>query len=153
MRLRRDCILVVYILFFVYFFGGLECVGHSYAYVVHFSIFERCLDSNTDCFSSKEAAYQLSLPTPNISRPSPNKLYIRPKKLTWFYMLCFYFRYNLHGFTCYVSISDTRLRNWFALSSRVEPLWKRQDSGQNGVLWLLFFGSIFIGSESRPLWN
>jgi hypothetical protein len=23
-------------LFFVYFFGGLECVGHSFAYVAHF---------------------------------------------------------------------------------------------------------------------
>jgi hypothetical protein len=24
------------ILFFVYFFGGLQCVGHSFAYVAHF---------------------------------------------------------------------------------------------------------------------
>jgi hypothetical protein len=27
---------VVKDLFFVYFFGGLECVGHSFAYVAHF---------------------------------------------------------------------------------------------------------------------
>ncbi len=51
----------------------------------------------------------------------------------------------------YVSISDTRLRNWFALSSRVEPLWKRQDSGQNGYYFrrTQFFGSIFIGARYR----
>jgi hypothetical protein len=31
--------------FFVYFFGGLECVSH-FAYVAYFCIFEKCLDSN-----------------------------------------------------------------------------------------------------------
>jgi hypothetical protein len=34
--------------FFGYYFGGLECVGHSFAYVAHFGIFERCLDSNSE---------------------------------------------------------------------------------------------------------
>ncbi len=28
------------------FFSGQECVGHSFAFVAHFCIFERCLDSN-----------------------------------------------------------------------------------------------------------
>jgi hypothetical protein len=28
------------------FFGGLECVGHSFAYIAQFVFFERCLDSN-----------------------------------------------------------------------------------------------------------
>ncbi len=32
--------------FYYYYFGGLECVGHSFAYVGHFFYFERCLDSN-----------------------------------------------------------------------------------------------------------
>ncbi len=32
--------------FFTHFFGGLECVDHSFVYVAHFEIFERCLDSN-----------------------------------------------------------------------------------------------------------
>jgi hypothetical protein len=34
--------------FFVYFFGGLECVGHSFAYVAHFCISEICLESNPE---------------------------------------------------------------------------------------------------------
>jgi hypothetical protein len=28
--------------FIAYFFGGLERVGHSFAYVAHFFLFERC---------------------------------------------------------------------------------------------------------------
>ncbi len=31
---------------FCIFFGGLECVGHSFAYVAHIVFFGRCLDSN-----------------------------------------------------------------------------------------------------------
>ncbi len=34
-----------YVSVFVNFLGWLECVGHSFAYVAHFCIFERCLDS------------------------------------------------------------------------------------------------------------
>jgi hypothetical protein len=41
------------ILFCINFFGGLECVVHSFAYVTHFCIFERCLDSNPESCSSK----------------------------------------------------------------------------------------------------
>jgi hypothetical protein len=38
---------LVYLFCFVYFLGGLECLGHSFAYVAHFvHIFERCLDSD-----------------------------------------------------------------------------------------------------------
>ncbi len=47
---------------FVEFFGGLECVGHSCAYVAHFCIFEKCLDSNSESCGSKQVRYQLSLP-------------------------------------------------------------------------------------------
>jgi hypothetical protein len=34
--------------FFVYVFGGLECVGHSFAYVPFLCFFQRCLDSNPE---------------------------------------------------------------------------------------------------------
>ncbi len=61
--------------FFVYLFGGLECVGHSMAYVAHLPIriFGRFLDSNPESCHSKHAHYQLSLPTPQLSHPSPWK--------------------------------------------------------------------------------
>ncbi len=50
----------------LYFFGGLECVGLSFAYVAHFCIFERCLDSNPESCRSKQARYQLSHPSLHI---------------------------------------------------------------------------------------
>ncbi len=54
-------------LYCVYFFGGLECVGHSFAYVAHFVFFEICLDSNPEsCYRSKQARYLLSHPSPLI---------------------------------------------------------------------------------------
>jgi hypothetical protein len=47
--------------FFVYFFGGLECVGHSFAYVCRVvCILEGCLDSNPESCRSKHARYLLS---------------------------------------------------------------------------------------------
>jgi|688.fasta_scaffold308345_1 hypothetical protein len=52
----------IFILF--YFFGGIDCVGHSFACVAHFVSFERCLDSNPDSCRSKQASYQLSHPSP-----------------------------------------------------------------------------------------
>jgi hypothetical protein len=53
----------VYVCFTVYtiYFGGLECVGHSFAYVAHFMIFEGCLDSNSESCRSRRAPY---LPIP-----------------------------------------------------------------------------------------
>ncbi len=45
-------------------FGGLECVGHSFAYVAHYCIFERCLNSNPECCRSKQARYLLSQASP-----------------------------------------------------------------------------------------
>jgi hypothetical protein len=36
------------ILFFLFIFGGLECVGHFFAQVAHFMIFEGCLDSKPE---------------------------------------------------------------------------------------------------------
>jgi hypothetical protein len=45
------------ILFFLLSFCRLECVGHSFAYVAYFCIFERCLDSNPE-------SYQPSHPSP-----------------------------------------------------------------------------------------
>ncbi len=36
---------------FLYFFGGLECVGHSFACVAHFFIFERCQWFRTQRFA------------------------------------------------------------------------------------------------------
>jgi hypothetical protein len=35
-KVQYNCI---HIYFFVYFLGGLECVGHSFAYVAHFVFF------------------------------------------------------------------------------------------------------------------
>jgi hypothetical protein len=43
--------------FFLYFFGGLECVGHSFAYVAHF-VFLR------DFWIRTQARYQISYPSP-----------------------------------------------------------------------------------------
>jgi hypothetical protein len=54
------------IFFFVYFFGGLECVGHSFAYVAQF-VFLKYVWIRTQiaaAASSKQARYQLSHPTP-----------------------------------------------------------------------------------------
>ncbi len=34
---------------FIFLAGTVECVGHSFANVAHFYIFERCLDSNPEC--------------------------------------------------------------------------------------------------------
>ncbi len=50
---------------FFFLFGGLECVGHSFAYVAHFwfLIFEGCLDLNPECCRSKLAHYRLSHPS------------------------------------------------------------------------------------------
>ncbi len=43
------------------FFGGLECVGHSFANVAHLVFFGRCLDLNPDScrgeFATKLATY------------------------------------------------------------------------------------------------
>jgi hypothetical protein len=33
-----DLLVVLSLLFLVYFFGRLECVGHSFAYVAHFGV-------------------------------------------------------------------------------------------------------------------
>jgi hypothetical protein len=52
---------------FFSFFGGLECVGHSFAYVAHFVFFEICLDSNPESCHSKQARYQLSHPSPSVN--------------------------------------------------------------------------------------
>jgi hypothetical protein len=42
----------------VYFFGGLDCVGQSFAYVAHFVIL-RGLDSNLESRGSKQVRYQI----------------------------------------------------------------------------------------------
>jgi hypothetical protein len=45
----------------VYFFGGLQRVGNSFAYVVHF-LFETCMDSNPEsCVASRRATNLASL--------------------------------------------------------------------------------------------
>jgi hypothetical protein len=41
-----------------------ECVGHSYAQVAHFYIFERCLDSNKDSCRCKQALPYLATHLP-----------------------------------------------------------------------------------------
>jgi hypothetical protein len=47
---------------FSYFIGGLECVGHSFAYVAHFVFFEGCLNLKSECCPIKRARYQLTHP-------------------------------------------------------------------------------------------
>jgi hypothetical protein len=54
------------------FFFGLKCVDHSFNYVAHFCIFERCLNSHPVCFNSKQARYQLSHPSPYLATYLPN---------------------------------------------------------------------------------
>ena len=39
--------------FFVYFLGGLECIGHTSAYVAHVWF----MNSNSECYRSKRARY------------------------------------------------------------------------------------------------
>ncbi len=57
--------------FFEYFFAGLKCVGHFFAYVAHFVFFERCLDSYPESCRSKEARYRLSNPSPCLATHLP----------------------------------------------------------------------------------
>ncbi len=53
---------ILYCVYFLYIFGGLVCVGHSFAYVAHFCIFERCLDSNPERCRCKQMRYLLYIP-------------------------------------------------------------------------------------------
>ncbi len=73
---------------FLYFFCGLECVGHSFAYVTHFYIFERCLDSNPECCRNKQARYQHRHPSYSHSHPSPDIATHLPCRVT-------YYKYNV----------------------------------------------------------
>jgi hypothetical protein len=53
------------------FFGVLECVGHSFAYVAHF-VFLRYVWIRTQNFCrSKQAPYQLSHPSPKLATHLP----------------------------------------------------------------------------------
>ncbi len=55
---KKDPILSLFCFsFFVYVFGGLDCVGHSFANVPLSMFFQRCLDSNPE--RSKQALFQL----------------------------------------------------------------------------------------------
>jgi hypothetical protein len=63
---------------FKIFFGGQECVGHSFALCRPFCVFERRLVSNPEGYRSKQARYQLSHPSPSLSHLSTWK----NKKLT-----------------------------------------------------------------------
>jgi hypothetical protein len=40
-------------IFYVYFFGGLECVGHAFCFCRPFFIFETCLDWNSESCSKQ----------------------------------------------------------------------------------------------------
>ncbi len=58
--------------YFSYFFGGLESWP---LFCLFFLIFERCLASNPESYSSKQVRYQLSHPSPyQLIHPSPCKL-------------------------------------------------------------------------------
>jgi hypothetical protein len=56
----------LYYYFLKIFWAGLSVLATPLlnAYVTHFCIFERCLDSNPECCRSKQASYQLSHPSP-----------------------------------------------------------------------------------------
>jgi hypothetical protein len=47
-------------------FAGLECVGHSFAYVAHILYYKRFLDSNPERCRKKQEHYQLSHSSPSI---------------------------------------------------------------------------------------
>ncbi len=57
--------------FFVHFFGGLECVGHFFAYYVAYFVFWEMLGSNSDGCRSKQARYQLNHRTPYLATHLP----------------------------------------------------------------------------------
>ncbi len=60
------------LLFLYYFFGGLEYIGHSFAYVAHFILWETSGFDPESC-RSKQARYQLSHPSPtNLPTHFPN---------------------------------------------------------------------------------
>ncbi len=58
----------------IYFFGGLECVGHSFAYVANFGIFERCLDSNQRAAIASWRATNLATHLPGVRQIAAQKL-------------------------------------------------------------------------------
>jgi hypothetical protein len=51
------------IVFLVYFFGGLECVGHSLAHVAHFVFLRDVWIRNPESCRSQQVRYQLSHPS------------------------------------------------------------------------------------------
>ncbi len=57
--------LFTYSTFLCIFFGGLECVGHSFAHVAHIVFLRYGLHSNPKSCRSKQARYQLSYSSPN----------------------------------------------------------------------------------------
>ncbi len=61
------------IYFFFFFFCGLDCVGHSFAYVAHFDFWEMSVYSNPESCRSNQPRFQLSHPWPmKISRKLRN---------------------------------------------------------------------------------
>jgi hypothetical protein len=48
----------------IYFFCGLQCVGHSLAYVAHLSFLRDVWIRTQEWYRSKQACYQLSHPSP-----------------------------------------------------------------------------------------
>ncbi len=56
--------------FYIYFFGGLECVGH---YVAHFVLLRDVwIGTQRAAVASRQAIYQLSHSSPFFSHPSPS---------------------------------------------------------------------------------
>jgi hypothetical protein len=68
----------MYVNFFCIFFGGLECVGHSFAYVAHFVFLrDAWIRTQSAAVASKRATN--SNPSPLLSHPSP--LFSHPSPL------------------------------------------------------------------------
>jgi len=83
---------------FCIFFGGLECVGLSFAYVAHFCIFERCLDWNTESCRRKQARHQLIHSSP-----------FKPKN--------FKVQYMQHIFKIFIRLSRVLKKNKAAITA------------------------------------
>jgi hypothetical protein len=58
--------------FFVYYFCGLECVGHSFAYVAYLIFLRYVWIRSPESFRSKQACYNLATHLPNLATHLPN---------------------------------------------------------------------------------
>jgi hypothetical protein len=68
--------------FFIYFFGGLECVGHSFAYAAHFVILRAVWIRTQKAAIASRRATNLATHLPNLAIHLPNLATYHPNLAT-----------------------------------------------------------------------